>query len=76
MVRQRKQASHQDQQASHAQVPDTHGSKTNSPPAVGTMAWATQNKWVVLAIASGACAAFNGVFAKLCVPLRISSPAT
>ncbi|KAG7105897.1 hypothetical protein HYQ44_014597 [Verticillium longisporum] len=29
------------------------------------MSWAEQNKWVVLAIASGACAAFNGVFAKL-----------
>ncbi|KAB5532591.1 hypothetical protein GE09DRAFT_1227773 [Coniochaeta sp. 2T2.1] len=25
----------------------------------------TRNKWIVLAIASGACAAFNGVFAKL-----------
>ncbi|KAM0328091.1 hypothetical protein ACHAQA_005494 [Verticillium albo-atrum] len=29
------------------------------------MSWATQNKWIVLAIASGGCAAFNGVFAKL-----------
>ncbi|KAL2754379.1 hypothetical protein ACRALDRAFT_1070184 [Sodiomyces alcalophilus JCM 7366] len=29
------------------------------------MSWATRNKWIVLAIASGACAAFNGVFAKL-----------
>ncbi|KAF7519504.1 hypothetical protein G7054_g13065 [Neopestalotiopsis clavispora] len=27
--------------------------------------WATRNQWIVLAIASGACAAFNGVFAKL-----------
>ncbi|TDZ25822.1 Transmembrane protein 42 [Colletotrichum sidae] len=30
-----------------------------------SMAWARRNQWVVLAIASGACAAFNGVFAKL-----------
>ncbi|KAK6210473.1 Transcription initiation factor IIA subunit 2 [Pestalotiopsis sp. IQ-011] len=29
------------------------------------VSWTTKNQWVVLAIASGACAAFNGVFAKL-----------
>lgn len=29
------------------------------------MGWVRQNQWIVLAIASGACAAFNGVFAKL-----------
>ncbi|KAK2613840.1 hypothetical protein N8I77_000719 [Diaporthe amygdali] len=29
------------------------------------MTWAQSNHWIVLAIASGACAAFNGVFAKL-----------
>ncbi|OLN87970.1 Transmembrane protein 42 [Colletotrichum chlorophyti] len=29
------------------------------------MGWARRNQWIVLAIASGACAAFNGVFAKL-----------
>ncbi|KAK6852424.1 hypothetical protein PG995_010975 [Apiospora arundinis] len=34
---------------------------TPSAPA----SWATRNQWIVLAIASGACAAFNGVFAKL-----------
>ncbi|KAI2623061.1 hypothetical protein GGS26DRAFT_593908 [Hypomontagnella submonticulosa] len=27
--------------------------------------WAVRNRWIVYAIASGACAAFNGVFAKL-----------
>lgn len=26
---------------------------------------AARNKWIILALASGACAAFNGVFAKL-----------
>ncbi|OTA98845.1 hypothetical protein M426DRAFT_325639 [Hypoxylon sp. CI-4A] len=31
-----------------------------------TMAsWTARNRWIVFAIASGACAAFNGVFAKL-----------
>ncbi|KAK1988685.1 hypothetical protein LZ30DRAFT_698612 [Colletotrichum cereale] len=29
------------------------------------MVWARRNQWIVLAVASGACAAFNGVFAKL-----------
>ncbi|KAK1998498.1 hypothetical protein LX36DRAFT_656489 [Colletotrichum falcatum] len=29
------------------------------------MTWARRNQWIVLAVASGACAAFNGVFAKL-----------
>ena len=28
-------------------------------------AWRKQPLWMVLAVASGACAAFNGVFAKL-----------
>jgi hypothetical protein len=28
-------------------------------------AWSLRNQWILLAIASGACAAFNGVFAKL-----------
>ncbi|KAK0620269.1 hypothetical protein B0T14DRAFT_399679, partial [Immersiella caudata] len=27
--------------------------------------WAARNQWIVLALASGGCAAFNGVFAKL-----------
>jgi hypothetical protein len=30
-----------------------------------TMSWMERNRWVVYALASGACAAFNGVFAKL-----------
>ncbi|KAL1879761.1 hypothetical protein Daus18300_001598 [Diaporthe australafricana] len=32
---------------------------------VDGMTWAQSNHWIVLALASGACAAFNGVFAKL-----------
>ncbi|ORY64961.1 uncharacterized protein BCR38DRAFT_473953 [Pseudomassariella vexata] len=31
----------------------------------GPASWMSRNQWVVFAIASGACAAFNGVFAKL-----------
>jgi hypothetical protein len=30
-----------------------------------TMSLTARNQWIVYAIASGACAAFNGVFAKL-----------
>lgn len=29
------------------------------------MPWTKRNAWIVYAVASGACAAFNGVFAKL-----------
>lgn len=35
--------------------------------APGPQSWALRNQWVLLAVASGACAAFNGVFAKLYV---------
>ncbi|KAI5861931.1 hypothetical protein GGS23DRAFT_119698 [Durotheca rogersii] len=35
------------------------------PSAPAPASWAARNRWVVLAVASGACAAFNGVFAKL-----------
>ncbi|KAK0672691.1 hypothetical protein QBC41DRAFT_13454 [Cercophora samala] len=33
--------------------------------AVTTASWTKRNEWIVFALASGACAAFNGVFAKL-----------
>lgn len=42
---------------------NAHEDSIDSPDS--KMAWMTQNRWIVLAIASGACAAFNGVFAKL-----------
>ncbi|ROT40621.1 hypothetical protein SODALDRAFT_348820 [Sodiomyces alkalinus F11] len=69
MVRQR----HKTHLQSKTQTP-TGLSETTSPTAsnqcfdnsgINKMSWATQNKWIILAIASGACAAFNGVFAKL-----------
>jgi len=46
-------------------APSSHGA---SEP---DTTWTRRNQWIVLAIASGACAAFNGVFAKLYV---IASP--
>ncbi|KAH8752028.1 hypothetical protein F5883DRAFT_577395 [Diaporthe sp. PMI_573] len=41
--------------------------KTNTAQATEAdgMPWVQRNHWIVLAVASGACAAFNGVFAKL-----------
>jgi len=33
----------------------------------GRVRWTYRNQWILLAISSGACAAFNGVFAKLWV---------
>jgi hypothetical protein len=41
------------------------GTEEFSYIAPNKMSFVGQNKWIVLAIASGACAAFNGVFAKL-----------
>ena len=67
MLRQRKQASHHSQHGGPDQAPETPETRPNPAPDVDTMTWVTQNRWVVLAIASGACAAFNGVFAKLSV---------
>ncbi|KAK4041715.1 hypothetical protein C8A01DRAFT_14541 [Parachaetomium inaequale] len=34
-------------------------------PEPASRSWAQRNQWIVFALASGACAAFNGVFAKL-----------
>lgn len=41
------------------------GTKDHHISATNEMSFFGQNKWIGLAIASGACAAFNGVFAKL-----------
>lgn len=50
-------------------APDEATSPTSpSPPALPVKTtWLQRNQWVALALASGACAAFNGVFAKLYV---------
>ncbi|KAK0643672.1 hypothetical protein B0T16DRAFT_416457 [Cercophora newfieldiana] len=36
-----------------------------SLPTMPAPSWTARNQWIVLALASGGCAAFNGVFAKL-----------
>ncbi len=36
--------------------------------------WSRRNQWIAYALASGACAAFNGVFAKLYVCLLCFLP--
>ncbi|MCJ1309887.1 hypothetical protein MMC25_003548 [Agyrium rufum] len=54
-------------------TPQSSASTPSATPAYGSAAkklrtpivMATRSKWIVLALASGACAAFNGVFAKL-----------
>jgi hypothetical protein len=68
MLRQRKQQPLDNQQAGTAPAPSTSPkSPVSDAPDAAAMTWASQNRWVVLAIASGGCAAFNGVFAKLYV---------
>lgn len=44
---------------------DSDGDEEETTTTSSTMRYIRQNRWMVLAIASGACAAFNGVFAKL-----------
>ena len=41
------------------------GDRDGEEAVKGRRTWARRNQWVVFAVASGACAAFNGVFAKL-----------
>ncbi|KAK1506698.1 hypothetical protein CTAM01_03030 [Colletotrichum tamarilloi] len=47
----------------HSELPTE--AEDDDEQATESMAWARRNQWIVLAVASGACAAFNGVFAKL-----------
>lgn len=37
----------------------------NNGDDISSLSWVGRNQWIVFALASGACAAFNGVFAKL-----------
>ncbi|EEY14825.1 conserved hypothetical protein [Verticillium alfalfae VaMs.102] len=64
MLRQRQPKPSQQEQRPRASINSIQPQTGDQSP-IFTMSWAEQNKWVVLAIASGACAAFNGVFAKL-----------
>ncbi|ROW14589.1 hypothetical protein VPNG_03166 [Cytospora leucostoma] len=51
----------------------TAASASTTATAPSKMSLVRQNQWIVLAIASGACAAFNGVFAKLTTGDRTTS---
>lgn len=45
---------------------DTQGdSKSDTDMGMGLEKMSRRSQWIALAVASGACAAFNGVFAKL-----------
>ncbi|KAK2595940.1 hypothetical protein QQS21_006535 [Conoideocrella luteorostrata] len=46
---------------------------TQDQPQAQALARATRTQWIVYAVASGACAAFNGVFAKLTTTALTSS---
>ncbi len=52
-------------QDEHRPLLDGEGVDTESESTMPASAWASRNQWIVLALASGGCAAFNGVFAKL-----------
>ncbi|KXX83314.1 Transmembrane protein 42 [Madurella mycetomatis] len=41
------------------------GDNATSDEGTASVSWALRNQWILFALASGACAAFNGVFAKL-----------
>ncbi|KAK8051547.1 hypothetical protein PG993_002932 [Apiospora rasikravindrae] len=51
--------------ASRSSTESVRDAPTTTTAAPSSTSWASRNQWIVLAIASGACAAFNGVFAKL-----------
>ncbi|RYO79432.1 hypothetical protein DL766_006864 [Monosporascus sp. MC13-8B] len=46
-----------------ARLPE--GAVAHSSSDTEPLSWTARNRWIVFAVASGACAAFNGVFAKL-----------
>lgn len=43
----------------------SHLQKQPSPEMPSPSNWSLRSQWMFFAVASGACAAFNGVFAKL-----------
>lgn len=74
MVRQRKKLTPEpppsQSSSSGDSMPGISGSSGSSggPPS----AWSARAQWMFFALASGACAAFNGVFAKLYVFFSLS----
>ncbi|KFA63077.1 hypothetical protein S40285_08430 [Stachybotrys chlorohalonatus IBT 40285] len=56
----------QNQQSAAAHLPSSPSSSHQAGsdmPSIGS--WSVRSQWIFFAVASGACAAFNGVFAKL-----------
>lgn len=43
----------------------TEMARSDSSTGGGIASWSVRSQWMFFAVASGACAAFNGVFAKL-----------
>lgn len=64
MVRRRQTKQPEDNKPPVSANPDTNTDDDKMP---STRNWSTRTQWIFFAIASGACAAFNGVFAKLSV---------
>lgn len=64
VIKQRGEPSLASQPGEQSPLLKTH---TAQPADADGMSWVQRNHWIVLAVASGACAAFNGVFAKLYV---------
>lgn len=62
-IRQRK--SSRRREAFRPETIDKSHLETMDSPSLLPASWIVRNQWIVLAMASGACAAFNGVFAKL-----------
>lgn len=53
---------------SQDKMPESRGLRVGAPGS-----WSVRTQWIFFAVASGACAAFNGVFAKLSVELMKGS---
>jgi hypothetical protein len=58
-----------DESLLRSRKPDTFAHSEKTAPNRMSQMLRKQPLWLLLAIASGSCAAFNGVFAKLLVPL-------
>lgn len=52
--------------------PTSSAENNDKMPPAATGSWSLRTQWMFFAVASGACAAFNGVFAKLYVFFCIS----
>jgi hypothetical protein len=76
MVRRRQTTQTTDTSASQRQSQSQSQSRTDRSTVTpdedtmtGLSTWSGRSQWIFFAVASGACAAFNGVFAKLYVSL-------